>query len=67
MYKIRKLRNKDVYQVRNVKTGVIHSKHSTLQDAKKQVALLYRLDKQKQIDETKFPVDPFESLRNYIK
>ena len=35
-YKIRKLINKDLYQVRNIKTGEIHSKHSTLQDAKKQ-------------------------------
>lgn len=65
-YKIRKLRNKDLYQVRNIKTGEIHSKHSTLQDAKKQVSLLYRIDKQKQIDEIKLPFDPFEELRNYL-
>jgi len=53
--------------VKNIKTGQIHSKHSTLQNAKKQVRLLYRIDKQKEIDEIKFPINPFEELYNYIK
>jgi hypothetical protein len=59
-YKIRKLRNKDLYQVKNAKTGEIHSKHSTLSDAKKQVRLLHYIDKQKEIDKIKLPVNPFE-------
>ena len=59
-YKIRKLRNKDLYQVKNTKTGEIHSKHSTLSDAKKQVRLLHYIDKQKEIDKIKLPVNPFE-------
>lgn len=66
-YKIRKLRNKDLYQVKNSKTGEIHSKHSTLANAKKQVALLYKIDKQKEIDKITLPVNPFEDLKNYIK
>jgi len=67
VYKIRKLRNKDLYQVKNAKTNQIHSKHSTLQDAKKQVRLLYMIDKQKEIDKIKLPVNPFEELKTYFK
>jgi len=59
MWKIRKLRNKDLYQVKNIKTQEIHSKHTTLENAKKQVRLLHRIDKQKQIDKIKLPVNPF--------
>lgn len=66
-YKIRKLRNKDLYQVKNTKTNQIHSKHSTLPDAKKQVRLLYKIEKQKDIDEIKLPVNPFEELKTYLK
>jgi len=67
VFKIRKLRNKDLYQVKNAKTGQLHSKHSTLSDAKKQVRLLHMLEKQKEIDKIKLPVNPFEELKNYIK
>jgi len=67
VYKIRKLRNKDLYQVKNAKTRQIHSKHSTLQDAKKQVRLLYMVDKQKEINKIKLPVNPFEELKTYFK
>lgn len=61
-YKIRKLRNKELYQVKNSKTGEIHSKHANLNDAKKQVRLLYKIEKQKEIDQIKLPVNPFEDL-----
>ena len=66
-FKIRKLRNKDLYQVKNTKTAEVHSKHSTLQDAKKQVRLLYMLEKQKEIDKIQLPVNPFEDLKTYLK
>lgn len=63
-FKIRKLRNKDLYQVKNSKTKQIHSKHSTLEDAKKQVRLLYKLEKQKEIDKINFPINPFQELKD---
>lgn len=66
-FKVRKLRNKDLYQVKNTKTGEVHSKHSTLENAKKQVRLLYMLEKQKEIDKIKLPVNPFEDLKTYLK
>jgi hypothetical protein len=66
-YKIRKLRNKDLYQVKNIKTNEIHSKHSTLNDAKNQVRLLNRIEKQKEIDMMKLPINPFEDLKTYFK
>jgi hypothetical protein len=66
MWKIRKLRNKDLYQLKNIKTQEIHSKHSTLENAKKQLRLLHRLDKQKEIDKIKFPINPFAELYNYV-
>lgn len=66
MWKIRKLRNKDLYQVKNIKTGEIHSKHTTLKNAKEQLRLLYRIDKQKEIDKIKFPINPFAELYNYV-
>lgn len=67
VFKIRKLRNKDLYQVKNTKTGEVHSKHSTLENAKKQVRLLYMIEKQKEIDKIKLPVNPFEDLKTYLK
>lgn len=67
MWKIRKLRNKDLYQVKNIKTGEIHSKHTTLENAKKQVRLLYKIDKQKEISKVKLPINPFSELYDYIK
>jgi len=60
------LRNKNVYQLKNIKTGEIHSKHSTLENAKKQLRLLYRIDKQKEIDKIQFPINPFEELYSYV-
>jgi hypothetical protein len=66
-FKIRKLRNKELYQVKNTKTGEVHSKHSTLENAKKQVRLLYMIEKQKEIDKIKLPVNPFEELKSYLK
>jgi len=67
MWKIRKLRNKDLYQVKNIKTGQIHSKHTSLENAKKQVRLLYRIEKQREINKINFPINPFEDLFNYVK
>jgi len=43
-YKIRKLPDKNEYKVSNKKTGVIHSKGSTLANAKKQITLLNMID-----------------------
>jgi hypothetical protein len=40
-YKIRKIRNSDLYKVFNTETGEVHSKGSTKKDAKAQVRLLY--------------------------
>lgn len=66
-FKVRKLRNKDLYQIKNTKTDEVHSKHSTLENAKKQVRLLYMLEKQKEIDKIQLPVNPFEDLKTYLK
>ena len=46
-YTIRKIKNKNEYSVKNTKTGVVHSKESTLANAKKQVRLLYMVDNMK--------------------
>lgn len=43
-YAIRKLPNQDAYKVYNKKTKVVHSKHTTLAKAKKQVILLNMID-----------------------
>jgi hypothetical protein len=67
VYKIRKLRNKDSYQIKNVKNNQIHSKHTTLSNAKKQVRMLNMIDKQKEIDKIQLPVNPFEDLKTYFK
>lgn len=67
VFKIRKLRNKELYQVKNAKTGEVHSKHTTLENAKKQVRLLYMIEKQKEIDKIQLPVNPFEDLKTYFK
>lgn len=43
-FTIRKIRGKNLYSVKNTQTGVIHSYGSTLENAKKQVRLLYSLE-----------------------
>jgi hypothetical protein len=43
-FTIRKIRGKDLYSVKNSKTGTIHSYGTTLAKAKKQVGLLYSLE-----------------------
>lgn len=43
-FKIRKIRGKDLYSVKNSKTGAVHSHGTTLDNAKKQVRLLYSLE-----------------------
>jgi hypothetical protein len=43
-YKIRKIRNKPLYSVKNLDNGVFHSYATTLANAKKQVALLQAID-----------------------
>lgn len=45
-YSIRKLPNKELYRVYNSKTKAIHSYATTLENAKKQVRLLYSLEKE---------------------
>ena len=37
---IRKIKNKDLYSVKNTETGVVHSKGSTYEDAHRQMRLL---------------------------
>ena len=39
-YLIKKIKNKNLYQVINKDTGAIKSKHTTLENAKKQIRLL---------------------------
>lgn len=60
-YKIRKLRNKDLYQVKNVDTDEIHSKHTTLANAKRQVELLERIEYTKK----KLAIDPSLVIRHF--
>jgi hypothetical protein len=43
-YKIRKLRNKNLYKVYNVSTGKIFSKSTSLERAQKQLRLLLALE-----------------------
>jgi len=43
-YKVEKVRNKNCWKVVNAKTGVVHTKCSTLANAKAQVRLLNMLD-----------------------
>jgi hypothetical protein len=37
---IRKIKNKDLYSVKNTETGVVHSKGSSYEDAERQLRLL---------------------------
>lgn len=46
-FDIRKVRGKQCYKVINRDTGQIHSKCSTLENAKKQVKLMYAYDARK--------------------
>ncbi len=47
-FAIRKLPKQNAYKVYNKLTGVVHSKHTTLENAHKQVALLHMIDNNKQ-------------------
>ena len=58
-YKIRKLRNKDEYIVKDSKKRVVLSKHESLADAKKEVDNLNKTDFQNWVKTIKFPVNPF--------
>lgn len=44
-WKIRKLPNKNRFRVYNAETGEIHAKGTSLENAKKQVRLLYLVEK----------------------
>ncbi len=44
---IRKIKNKELYSVKNKLTGTIHSKGTTLENALAQVRLLHMLEKKK--------------------
>jgi len=46
-YKIRKVRNKDCYAVKNLHTNKRTAKCTTLKKAKQQMQLLYKLDYEK--------------------
>ena len=43
-FQIRKIKNQDLYTVKNTETGKIHSNHATKANAKKQVRLLQAID-----------------------
>ena len=60
-YKIRKLRSKNEYIVKNSKTNEVVSHHDSLEKAKKKVRLLYKMDFDKKLETIKFPVNPFLS------
>lgn len=62
-YLIRKLPNKELYRVRNIETGKIHSYGTTLSKAKQQVRLLESKKKPKQ--SSKLP--PVKKVRMYGK
>lgn len=46
-YVIRKIKNKDLYTVKNKLTGVVHSHGSTYENAIKQVKLLHMQENRK--------------------
>ena len=46
-FEIKKIRNKNCWKVINLDTGKVHSKCTTLENAKKQVRLLYGLELKK--------------------
>jgi hypothetical protein len=43
-YQIRKIKNHNLYSVKNINTGVIHSKETTKKKAEAQVKLLNAID-----------------------
>jgi len=46
-YKIKKIRNKNVYQVVNIDTGAIKAKHTTKEKAEAMIRLLHYIDHKK--------------------
>jgi len=60
-YKIRKLRNKEEYIVKNIKTKEVLSHHDTLEKAKKKIRLLHKIDFDEKMKTINFPVNPFET------
>lgn len=60
-YKIRKLRSKDEYIVKNSKTKEVISHHDSLEKAQKKVRLLYKIDFDEKLKTIKFPINPFLS------
>jgi len=66
-YKMIKIRNKDLYKVINTETGEVHSKGSTKENAKKQIRLLYMLDKEKGGFIGDVPSDINSDVREYIQ
>lgn len=44
---LRKIKNKELYSVKNKDTGVVYSYGTTLDKAKKQIRLMYLLDSRK--------------------
>ena len=44
LYIVRKVRNEECWRILNAKTGAVHTKCSTLANAKKQATLLNQLD-----------------------
>ena len=60
-YKIRKLRSKDEYIVKNSKTKEVISRHDSLEKAQKKVRLLYKIDFDEKLKTIEFPINPFLS------
>jgi hypothetical protein len=58
-YKIRKLRSKNEYIVKNSKTKELISHHNSLDEAHKKIRLLDKLEFKERLKNVKFPINPF--------
>jgi hypothetical protein len=58
-YKIRKLRSKNEYIVKNSKTNELVSHHDSLDKAQKKIRLLNKIEFEEKLKNMKFPINPF--------
>lgn len=59
---MRKLRGKELYQVKNTKTGEIFSKETTKQKAEAQMRILEMNEFNEYLKTVEFPINPFQDL-----
>lgn len=59
-YELKRIKGEDLYKVYNTETGKVHSMGSTLENAKKQINLLNRIEAGKGMDN-------FDSYSDYPK